>query len=373
MTDRYDVLIVGGYGSFGSLLTQSLVNVPNIRVWIGGRDSSKAWALANELRQNTGAREIYAVKLDVNDARLTQLLKLWGINLLIHTCGPFQGQSYTVAQACVTAGVDYIDLADSRAFVAGIDGLDEKARTAGVSVISGASSVPALSTAVVDALLPCFSELESIETSISPGNQAPRGLATVRAILSYTGQAFRCWERGRWRSFYGWQDLARHDYGNLGKRWVARCEVPDLDLMPQRYPHVQSVRFYAGLELGLLHFGLWLLSWITRFGWVKNWAPYASLLLTMSQWVEHWGTDQGAMLVKLRGLDHQGDPIEMFWSLTARNGHGPRIPTMAASILAKKKAAGKHLHAGAGACMGLLSLEEFNQEFEAFDIESRLL
>jgi hypothetical protein len=45
-----------------------------------------------------------------------------------------------------------VDLADGRDFVCGIDVLDPQAKAAGVLLLSGASSVPALSSAVVDAL-----------------------------------------------------------------------------------------------------------------------------------------------------------------------------------------------------------------------------
>jgi saccharopine dehydrogenase-like NADP-dependent oxidoreductase len=88
---------------------------------------------------------------------------------LIKTAGPFQSQRYTVALAAIQAGCHYIDLADGHEFVAGISSLDGPARERGVTVISGASTVPALSSAVIDRYLAQFVRLEGIEFGISSG------------------------------------------------------------------------------------------------------------------------------------------------------------------------------------------------------------
>ena len=69
--------------------------------------------------------------------------------VLINASGPFQQQDYRLARACIAAGCHYIDLADARAFVTGI-GVARRAKPARrVSVVSGASSVPGLSSAAV--------------------------------------------------------------------------------------------------------------------------------------------------------------------------------------------------------------------------------
>ena len=57
---------------------------------------------------------------------------------------------YDVAKACIAWGCHYIDLADGREFVDGISALDALARENNVLVVSGASSVPCLTSALVD-------------------------------------------------------------------------------------------------------------------------------------------------------------------------------------------------------------------------------
>src|SRR3712207_8318986 len=50
---------------------------------------------------------------------------------VIDAAGPFQHGGYAVAEACIGAGVSYLDLADGRRFVVGIDALDARARNVG--------------------------------------------------------------------------------------------------------------------------------------------------------------------------------------------------------------------------------------------------
>src|ERR1700686_2412057 len=97
--------------------------------------------------------------------------------------GPFQGAGYRLARAAIAAGLHYVDLADARDFVAGFGALDAAARAAGVVALSGASSTPALSHAVLDRLTKGWRSIDTVDIAISPGNRsAPRGLSVIRAI-----------------------------------------------------------------------------------------------------------------------------------------------------------------------------------------------
>lgn len=142
------------------------------------------------------------IQIDVNAADFSPSLNALNVDLVIHTSGPFQGQSHAVPLACIEAGCHYIDLADDRAFVCGIDALNSAAKSAGVILVSGASSVPGLSSTVVDRYLTEFTRLDTIDVAIAPRNKAERGEATVRGILTYTGHAFKRWQDGRWVDVY---------------------------------------------------------------------------------------------------------------------------------------------------------------------------
>lgn len=365
----YNVLLIGGYGFFGTKLAERLALDPHLNVKIAGRDIVAAHALAEALNQRTASKRFSALRLDVHSAGLAGQIQASGAKFVLHTSGPFQGQGYEVAQACIQAGVHYADLADGRDFVSGIVGLDADARKAGVLVASGASSVPALSGAVVDALRPGFTAIRRIDIGISPGNRTERGLATVRGILSYCGAPYVQWRDGRWQQVFGWQGFHRQRYPRpVGSRWLANCNVPDLQLLPVRYPGVLDVTFRAGLELPFLHFGVWLMAGIRRIGLVRNWARYASLLKSLSDLFIRFGSAAGAMHVELEGVGKDGVERRCRWTLIAEKGDGPYVPTLAGAALASKLARNEIHQVGAHPCIGMLSLEDFEKSMSGLSI-----
>jgi hypothetical protein len=280
--------------------------------------------------------------------------------VVINTIGPFQTADYRVAQACIEGGAHYIDLADSHQFVLGIAQLDEAARAKGVAIITGASTVPALSGAVVQeaGLIPT-----AIRIGISPGNNAPRGQSLVEAILRQAGKPLPVLRAGAWTEVPGWGDMHRRRIRidrdqTLGKRWLSACDAPDLILLPKLYPTLKIVEFYAGLELSLLHVGLWLLSLPVRAGLVRSLAPLSRPLRWIADCLHWMGSDRGGMLVDLDGRDAASVPTSYRWRLIAENGKGPFIPAAPAVALVRRLARGEKLVPGAYPCLGILSVGE---------------
>ena len=69
--------------------------------------------------------------------------------------------------------------------------------------------------------------------SLTAGQKAERGLATTQAILGYVGRKLKpC---AGYETRYGWQDLHLQKYPGIGSRLMANCDVPDLDLLPQKW------------------------------------------------------------------------------------------------------------------------------------------
>jgi saccharopine dehydrogenase-like NADP-dependent oxidoreductase len=358
------VLVLGAYGFFGSRICAALAKNPRIQLILAGRDLSKATAAAYQLGLSAHhAREIDAAKPD-----LALLLRKLGVNIVIHTAGPFQGQGYGVARSAIKAGCHYLDLADGRVFVNGITRLDAEARTAGVSIISGASSLPALSSAVVDKYRGEFKRLDSIRIGITSGALIP-GVATLRAILGYCGKPFRTLENGQWIDVHGWLDTQSHEFSKLvGVRRISRCDVPDLDLLPQRCPGVKTVSFHAGFASSTAHQVVERLAMLVKTKRLKSALPFARPLYTVGRWLQPVFSDRGAMFVKLEGLHDNGARYAHTWNIIARENHGPNIPCAASIALTNKVAAGGKLPAGAMPCVGLLTVEDLMEPLKGLSI-----
>lgn len=353
------VLVLGGYGVFGHRLCKRLVGDEQLHVIVAGRRKPAAADLVDVSQRSDVRATLSAVQIDAASPRLADDIAQVGARIVVNLCGPFQRQDYRVAEACVVARAHYIDLADARDFVCGIRTLHSRAKAADVLVTSGASSVPALSSAVVSVFARQFSQIDSVEIGISPGNRTARGTATVASILAYCGEPVRIWKGGRWARAFGWKDHTSHRYpAPVGRRWLALCDVPDLSLLPERYGVVRSVVFRAGLELSVLHFGLALLSVLRRSKLVPNLQRFAAPLTWIADRFRRFGTDVGAMHVTVIGTDHHQQSIARRWTLVATNGDGPFVPTLAATAAIRLLARSELRVRGAWPCIDLLGLDD---------------
>jgi Saccharopine dehydrogenase and related proteins len=359
------VVVLGATGVFGSRIAARLAHDERFELLLAGRREAPLEAL----RASIGDARVRIHALDTAAADFPAALGALEPQLVIHAAGPFQRQDYLVAEACTDVGSDYIDLADGRDFVCGFSRLDGRARRAGRLLVSGASSVPALSSAAVDALLPGFGSLATIEHAINPGNRTPRGDATVASILGYCGRPIRLLRDGRWAVAHGWMD-SRRQWFPFGHRRVGVCDIPDLELFPTRYPQARSVIFRAGLELPLLQWATWGMGVLVRLGLIRDLARHATALRRMSEWFVRFGSDVGGMTVELRGTDRQGQPLHLCWWLDADAGDGPQVPVTPAIVLARRWADGLVAAKGAMPCMGLLTLEQIVEGFDGFALRT---
>ena len=256
------VLLIGAAGVFGSRLAEGLAR-NGFELVLAGRDAGRAEVEAAALLTAFSDAVGEAVALDTRTLTAADLTAT-GARIVVDAAGPFQGAEPRVARAAIAAGLHYVDLADGRDFVAAFTALDAAARAAGVVALTGASSTPALSNAVLDDLTRGWRRIDAVEVGISPGARAPRGPSVTRAILSWLGRPVRVFEDGAWRERTGWGGLTRRDFGPAGTRWLSLCETPDLDILPARFRPTRGAVFMAG----------WSLRWRTgAHGFWPVWSP----------------------------------------------------------------------------------------------------
>ncbi|MGB5557082.1 MAG: DUF4166 domain-containing protein [Paracoccaceae bacterium] len=332
------VLLLGGTGVFGSRLARLLVRDGHA-VTIAARNLAAAQTLAQEL-------QCAAQQID----RDGDLQGFAGHEVLVDAAGPFHAYGvdpYRLARAALAAGMHYLDLSDNAAFCAGITALDAEARAAGLCVISGLSSVPALSSAAVRSLAG-ESAPRVIDSAILPGNRSPRGLSVMASILSQAGRPMRVWRGGAWTQATGWSDPQSYRLpdGLIRQGW--QIEVPDLALFPAHFG-AETVLFRAGLELAVMRYGLWAFAALRRWLPIPINRPVLLGFKTAADLLAPFGSGRGGMSVMVIVGQEQ-----RWWRLLAEDGDGPFIPAIAARALLRRGA----LPAGARPALEAITLEE---------------
>ncbi len=311
------VVVIGGYGVFGSL-TARLLARDGHQLWLVGRHPEKGRALAQDLNAQT-------LKLDVGAA--PKALFDQKPDVVIDAAGPFQhyrGDPYTIPKLCIANRCRYLDLSDSATFTQGIAALNTDAKEAGVFVLSGASSVPGLSSCIAADLIKGLEDVDTIDIAILPGNRAPRGMSVIKSIVSGVGRQYQQWRDGAWRTTLGWTDRKLYELEPGIIRAGYSVNVPDIALLPD-LTGARTVTFRAGLELPVMNGALRLLAQLRQHAWLElpEWAYFS--LYMLSQALYPFGSDRGGMEVSVSGKCN-GRGVTRKWRLIAEEGHGPFVP-----------------------------------------------
>lgn len=360
------ILVLGGYGGFGRRISRRLAGAGH-EVLVSGRSLDKA-----QLYCDTVAG---TVPLQLDRAKVAEALAHHKPALVVDASGPFQHLDYKVPQTCMDSGVHYCDIADSRRFVCDIHALDADAQRAGVVVLSGASSVPALSGAVVRELARGLERVTGVDLAISASNQASAGPSVAKAILGQVGQPLTLWRGKRWEQAYGWQEQEALDFcvsevPPINRRRVALVDVPDLELWPNALPGMPACTFKAGTELSFQTRALWLASWVVRVRAIDGLQRLAPTLKRLQGLTSRLGTDRSAMIVRLFGYDDD-KPVERSWTLIASKGDGPEIPCLSVPLIVERILSGSE-PPGARHAGGALELADYREAFKGLAITTEV-
>jgi len=360
------VLILGGYGTFGGRLAQLLAGEERLTLLVAGRSRDKAKAFCARLRADA---RLEGLAFD-RDGDVERALAAARPDVVVDASGPFQfyeGDPYRLVKACVALGIDYLDLADGSDFVKGIAQFDHAATARGVFVLSGVSSFPVLTAAVVRRLARGMTRLESVTGGIAPSPYAGVGLNVIRAVASYAGKPVRLVRDGRPVDGRGLVETRRHTIAPPGRLPLrpglfSLVDVPDLGALPALWPELRSVWMGVGPVPEILHRALIMFAWSVRLRLLGSLAPLARLMHGVIN-VLRWGEHRGGMFVAVAGEDAQGRRIERCWHMIAEADDGPFIPSMAAEAIIRHRLDGRRPAAGARAALRELELSDYEALF----------
>jgi alkylated DNA nucleotide flippase Atl1 len=359
------ILILGGYGVFGGRLAELLADMSSLEILVCGRSLARAEAFCAAWRGQAQLRPLMLDRRDIADA-----LRIHKPDLVVDASGPFQtygSACYGVITACIDAGIDYLDFADAADFVFGVSQFDERAKAAGVFVLSGVSSFPVLTAAVLREMERTM-DILTVEGGIAPSPYAGIGLNVMRAVVGYAGAPVKLWRHGRPAHGVGLAESRRFTVavpGRLPLRNIhfSLVDVPDLQVIPPEHPSMTDIWMGAGPVPEFLHRMLNLLAKArARFG-LPSFAPLSPLFHAVLNRMR-FGEHRGGMFVRAQGRA-AGRPMEMSWHLLAEGDDGPYIPSMAIEALVRKMLSGERPLPGARAGTDALNLADYDRLFRS--------
>ncbi len=356
------VLVLGGYGVFGGRLAEMLSDIDGLELLICGRNAERVETFCKSIKSVASLRPFQLDRKDIGVALKSEMP-----NIVVDASGPFQDYGdarYTVIGNCIACGVNYLDLADAADFVFGVSQFDEAAKEAGVFILSGVSSYPVLSGAVLHELSKDMT-VQRVKGGVAPSPHAGIGLNVMRAILSYAGTDIKLQRNGKQTTATALAETMRYTIAVPGKlplanRHFSLVDVPDLQTNPVKYKDLQDIWMGAGPLPEVLHRGLNVYARLRQPLRLPSLAQFAGLfhkVLNLAKFGEH----RGGMFVEASGLQN-GRKIVRTWHMLAEGDTGPYIPSMAAEAIVRKCFNGDLPISGARA--GELKLKDYEPGFQ---------
>jgi Domain of unknown function (DUF4166)/Saccharopine dehydrogenase NADP binding domain len=363
------ILIVGGYGTFGGRIVELLESDSRLTLLVAGRSLDKAMLFCQ--KRATAQAQLIPLAFDREGDLSQQMISLeprpdW----VVDASGPFQDygdQRYALIEACISNEINYLDLADGSSFVEGVRAFDARAKQANVFVLSGVSSFPVLTTAVVRRLEKTIPNIHAIHAGIAPSPFAGVGLNVIKAIASYAGQPTQIKRQGRFQTAYPLTEampfvIAVPGHVPLKSRRFSLVDVPDLQALAQLWPTANDVWMGAAPVPSVLHRLLIGFAWCVRLRVLPSLLPFASIISWVTNHIR-WGEHSGGMFVQVQGTDGTGQLRVRQWHLLAEGDDGPLIPSMAVQALVLRALNGQRPEAGARAATRELELSDYEPLF----------
>ncbi|WP_207630137.1 saccharopine dehydrogenase family protein [Paracoccus xiamenensis] len=162
-----DMMIYGAYGYTGELTAREAVRRGE-RPILAGRSDAKLKPLAEEL-------DLPFRAFDVTEAAS----QLDGVKVLLNCAGPFARTAPALIDACIAAGVHYVDITGEIAIFAHCQERDADARAAGVILCPGAGFDIVPTDCLAAELKARLPEAETINLAFSFGTKPSIGTATT--------------------------------------------------------------------------------------------------------------------------------------------------------------------------------------------------
>jgi len=285
------ILVIGGQGRIGGCIARDLLAHTEAQVTVTGRRQRgplppRSRFLPLELADGAALRRAVA-----------------GSDGVVHTAGPFHRCDGRVLQACIEAGVPYVDVSDHRSFVQCASAYHERARQAGVTAILNAGAFPGISNAMACQGVAALDRPEAIRMHYLVAGSGGAGMTVMRTTFLGLQEPFWAWIGGQWQRVAPYSERETvafpQPYGRGGTYWF---DVAETYTFAHSFP-VRTVTTKFGSVPDCFNHLSWAIAhWPNP--WLQNAAGIEFLSrvsLRMARWSERWSGIGLAMRAQVSG------------------------------------------------------------------------
>ncbi len=182
MKKKDKILIIGGYGSVGSFVSEQLANVYPSKVIIGGRNKHKADEFINGKKL-----EANSISIDINSNKFEEV----DFDQIHTAISCIETMNTAFILDCILHKVNYTEIGTSFKVHQRFFGLLDYINDSDVLIIPSVGLVPGLSNIIAFNEAKKFAQIEEIHTFVMLGMGESHGLDSVRYMISNAMHTFK--------------------------------------------------------------------------------------------------------------------------------------------------------------------------------------
>lgn len=225
MQNNGKILIIGGYGAVGKIISTALANLFLSKVIVAGRNYKKAKNLAVELNKKVSPLELDIESIDEDDERLI------GVSIVL-MC--IDQKNTEFVRQCVKRGIHYIDITANYDFLSKIELLDNEAKENNSTVILSVGVAPGLTNLLAKHCKQISEDIQFTNIYILLGLGEKHGEAAYHWTFNDFNDEFYINEgkcRLKVKSFEDGRQIVFSD--KIGKRMAYRSNFSDQHVIPK--------------------------------------------------------------------------------------------------------------------------------------------
>lgn len=258
------VVVLGGAGDMGSHAVRLLATRPEVgRVSVADVDAGRAAVVVAAANAAAGRKVAEGWPLDAAD-KTALAACLAAHDVAAGALGPFYRWEGPLVEAAIAARVPYVSLCDDYDGAAQALALDERARAAGVPVVTGLGWTPGLTNLVARAAWDHLDRTRAIHIAWAGAAADSAGLAVIlHTMHAFTGRV-PAFLGGRPARVPAGSGRRRVDFGPpIGRLPVYHAGHPEPVTLPRFLPGLDEVTLRGGLSEQFLQ---WLAVAVGRLG-----------------------------------------------------------------------------------------------------------
>jgi saccharopine dehydrogenase-like NADP-dependent oxidoreductase len=280
------ILVIGGYGNVGRIISTALADRFPGRVVAAGRNYQKAWELSLETQQR-----VLPLELDVFSTYDADNL-LDGVALVV-MC--IDQRNTEFVEQCIQRGIHYVDITASYEFLSMVELLDADSKRRGATVVLSVGLIPGLTNLLASHCRSVLGQILHADIFVMLGLGEEHGEAAIRWTIDNLNSEFLIRESGdtkQVRSFGSGKKTSLP--GQKGVRTAYRFNFSDQHVIP-RTLSIDSVSTWLCFDSAVV---TTLLALLRRVGFliILRFETMRNLFTAMLRAL-HFGSDQFAVKV----------------------------------------------------------------------------